>query len=105
MQSMEVMEVHNGPATPPVMRTKWHGRWVGVKCVTTMKMPNATLKSWLYRNDGIRTSFYCWYRYFCHLLHLAFCLHRWIPGNESDEDKRQGEANDKSEDTNDKKRF
>ena len=50
---MEVMEVHNGPATPPVMRTKWHGRWVGVKCVTTMKMPNATLKSWLYRNDAV----------------------------------------------------
>ena len=69
------------------------------------KIPNATLKSWLYRNDGIRTSFYCWYRYFCHLLHLAFCLHHWIPGNESDEDKRQGEANDKSDDTNDKKRF
>ena len=69
------------------------------------KIPNATLKSWLYRNDGIRTSFYCWYRYFCHLLHLAFCLHYWIPGNESDEDKRQGEANDKSDDTNDKKRF
>ena len=78
---------------------------LGGSYINYYKIPNAKLKSWLYRNDGIRTSFYCCYRYFCHLLHLAFCLHHWIPGNESDEDKRQGEANDKSDNTNDKKRF
>ena len=38
------------------------------------KKPNATLKSWLYRNDGIRTSFYCFIVTFviCFILLFVF---------------------------------